>query len=1093
MLSLLNSCRPAPVRPSPAPGRWFALAWGLAAGLAPAATSVWDGGASGLGTSWNSAGNWQDDLLPAQGAGTDLLFHSRNGGSVLLAQMSLGSSRVAGRITFDGSLGGLPDLLQVDTNGTGGSTARTLTLHGGLTLANTSNTVMLRGANGDLTLALAADNRWDTSPGSALLVRVPVSGNFALTLEGSGTVRLDAAGTHSGGTQVQGGTLLVGNSGGSATGSGPFALATGAVLGGSGRVAPAGTAGLTLGGLIAPGLPDENGGVGTLTLAPELGDAVFTAEASLELQLGSAGGSDRLVFASAGGGVLDFTALGPGRLRLLWASGGQPALQDRFDLLDWSAVSGPGIRGLTPGLLDLPTDGFQPGWQWDTSQFAGSGVLTIVPEPSRFGMLGLAAMAAWRRRRSPARTGEPASSLDTLVIRQTHLAIMTGTDQQPPLRLRPEQQGGETVCMGGETRPGAAGLEVEAQQSTVRAPRHRGGGIEIPQNQHLASTEGPERSLLLGGALKVPEPHFTVAAPGGQAAAVGGEGKAQHGHRMTGERAFDAARGDGEDLGGAIAAGGGHVPAVGTDRQGQHPVGMRLHIPEQPALRQGKTAHPVVGTADHQILAIGAGHRTQGAVAQAGQPPPLTRPGEINQPDLAETARRSAGDRQQWTSGDETESEDAFGQVSDAGTQLAVLGIPGQHLMITAGGQHLAVAIERQGGDRDRPGVAFRHRRTLRPLDQAGQGCLAILDVKGRPIGDPGAQQLDLRRRQRIGLLRHAIVRVVGEEESHQLALPGPAGNQGRFTAVAWPQQRFHRVEAIRPLGLLGAMTLQALVNQDGGDLAGEGNRGRTGGGSDGKELADDGRFHGDRYLRMSRPVFLRPGSKGTVEGVAHRGFEGPRAVAAEPFVERFQALDEVGHLPARHHATGRRAKVSAAAKGSEIVNCAAVVDAERRAGTIRAGLELLATRGTDTLGGQQGLAPGQHRGAAGQAELAAAGQGPAVTLGRSIGQIPVNRPHLGEGVSETGGRLPAGHGKKRLERVVGIEPTWPAWKAGTLPLSYTRRLLRSSPYTKPFRPAVQRRILPGRRGRCRIFGRQPPKKPRQNLQKGLTTKEKLS
>ena len=25
------------------------------------------------------------------------------------------------------------------------------------------------------------------------------------------------------------------------------------------------------------------------------------------------------------------------------------------------------------------------------------------------------------------------------------------------------------------------------------------------------------------------------------------------------------------------------------------------------------------------------------------------------------------------------------------------------------------------------------------------------------------------------------------------------------------------------------------------------------------------------------------------------------------------------------------------------------------------------------------------------------------------------------------------------LERVMGIEPTWPAWKAGALPLSYTR------------------------------------------------------
>ena len=26
------------------------------------------------------------------------------------------------------------------------------------------------------------------------------------------------------------------------------------------------------------------------------------------------------------------------------------------------------------------------------------------------------------------------------------------------------------------------------------------------------------------------------------------------------------------------------------------------------------------------------------------------------------------------------------------------------------------------------------------------------------------------------------------------------------------------------------------------------------------------------------------------------------------------------------------------------------------------------------------------------------------------------------------------------MERVMGIEPTWPAWKAGALPLSYTRK-----------------------------------------------------
>ena len=34
--------------------------------------------------------------------------------------------------------------------------------------------------------------------------------------------------------------------------------------------------------------------------------------------------------------------------------------------------------------------------------------------------------------------------------------------------------------------------------------------------------------------------------------------------------------------------------------------------------------------------------------------------------------------------------------------------------------------------------------------------------------------------------------------------------------------------------------------------------------------------------------------------------------------------------------------------------------------------------------------------------------------------------------------RSPA-RGEARMERVTGIEPAWPAWKAGALPLSYTR------------------------------------------------------
>ena len=30
------------------------------------------------------------------------------------------------------------------------------------------------------------------------------------------------------------------------------------------------------------------------------------------------------------------------------------------------------------------------------------------------------------------------------------------------------------------------------------------------------------------------------------------------------------------------------------------------------------------------------------------------------------------------------------------------------------------------------------------------------------------------------------------------------------------------------------------------------------------------------------------------------------------------------------------------------------------------------------------------------------------------------------------------------MERVTGIEPAWPAWKAGALPLSYTRIFMRA-------------------------------------------------
>jgi hypothetical protein len=45
------------------------------------------------------------------------------------------------------------------------------------------------------------------------------------------------------------------------------------------------------------------------------------------------------------------------------------------------------------------------------------------------------------------------------------------------------------------------------------------------------------------------------------------------------------------------------------------------------------------------------------------------------------------------------------------------------------------------------------------------------------------------------------------------------------------------------------------------------------------------------------------------------------------------------------------------------------------------------------------------------------------------------------------------------VERVMGIEPTWPAWKAGALPLSYTRSSL------VPIVMAAGTMSMPGRDG----------------------------
>jgi autotransporter-associated beta strand protein len=88
---------------------------------------------------------------------------------------------------------------------------------------------------------LGVDSRIFVNTGATIAISTGISDGGAgrgITSYGAGTVVLSGANTHSGGTVVEEGTLRVANSSGSATGSGPVTVASGATLSGTGTIVP---------------------------------------------------------------------------------------------------------------------------------------------------------------------------------------------------------------------------------------------------------------------------------------------------------------------------------------------------------------------------------------------------------------------------------------------------------------------------------------------------------------------------------------------------------------------------------------------------------------------------------------------------------------------------------------------------------------------------------------------------------------------------------------------------------------------------------------------------------------------------------------
>jgi rhamnogalacturonan endolyase len=204
---------------------------------------------------------------------------------------------LTGAMTGAGTLvlGGSPMTLRF--NGTAGDGSAVFNLGTNAAVANVRATGTTAIALGGLTGGAGTQLQGDNSGGANLTYTIgganattefdgvikdgyngTVTATVALSKTGSGALILTGMNTYSGGTTINGGTLVINNSTGSGTGAGAVIAASGGTLGGAGIIT--GAVSVNSGGALAPGNP-----LGTLTLSNNLtlatgGTALFQIQHS---------------------------------------------------------------------------------------------------------------------------------------------------------------------------------------------------------------------------------------------------------------------------------------------------------------------------------------------------------------------------------------------------------------------------------------------------------------------------------------------------------------------------------------------------------------------------------------------------------------------------------------------------------------------------------------------------------------------------------------------------------------------------------------------------------------------------------------------
>ncbi|HMP89490.1 MAG TPA: PEP-CTERM sorting domain-containing protein [Kiritimatiellia bacterium] len=245
---------------------------------------------------------------------------------------------------------------------------------------NTSGTNIFSGdidmsGSGDRSATLSAE------AGGVVAFTGVIHGDGGLTTTGDGVVELWEDNSYTGGTIVDGGTLRLRNSVGSATGSGDVIVRSGAALAGNG-------------GLITSFLQVEDGGtmapgnsIGDLSIdLGSGGEATFDAGAVFEIEIDFGLASDRIIFLGEGlvtfnNNVINFIDLTGGNLE--FGTYSIFVFGDDIDV-DGNLVIGTGLEQYEGSYLMNQGDGF---------------ILEIVPEPSSVLLIFVGVASLWVTRR----------------------------------------------------------------------------------------------------------------------------------------------------------------------------------------------------------------------------------------------------------------------------------------------------------------------------------------------------------------------------------------------------------------------------------------------------------------------------------------------------------------------------------------------------------------------------------------------------------------------------------------------------------------------------------------------------------------------